>query len=225
MKNNDNLKEAMMIKKLIGRFLGVLFVLLLPFGCGSDVSVSECDSTSGVVLGCTPTPPVCVPDFTEVFIWATAGTTNGSRGGIVGANAFCTAGAAGLALPPGSTWNHRAIVSDGTQDARTLMNNCSGPITRVDNTRIAATWGDFFDPNQLLTNPVATVGTAIWTGIDATGSAAIPEPANSCNDWTSNGVADSGRTGNALRTNRRRFTIVAIRRCNLNRRWLCVSYR
>ena len=203
-----------------------LFLFLFSLsGCGDKISIT-CNTINESLFGCTPTTPAppAAPLLAQIFMWVTANLYDGDLGGVAGADTICTTEAAGAGLPlPAGSYTHRALISDSTQDIRTIINGASGPIERPNNTPIINTWTNYFDNTVTSTNAVIgvarTMNTFVWGGMDTTGTPSTLH----CNNWTSDLNTDMGNIADA------NWDAVARLEdgdddCNIPQNILCISY-
>src|ERR1019366_7250947 len=151
----------------------------LPQGCsGSACAITL--AKSGTVS--------CTATGTNIA-FVTSTTTNGDVGGVAGAQAMCSAAAAGAGLPG----HYAPWLATSTVSATTALGAARGwvrpdglPFT---DTLAGLAKGQVFYPLSIneLGQSVAD-NTLVWTGASPTGAA----PAVTCSDWTRTTPSDSG---------------------------------
>ena len=161
----------------------------------------------GVVAGC----PVTAPSTFEIecghcfagsdtykFVFVTSETHDGNLGGLAGADAICDR--------LGDTYRsgtYKAWLSTGGADAPAFTFVRSAiPYKLRDGTTVADNWTDLTDScsDNCIQNAINIDETGAlvssreaWTNTTVTGAATTTT--SDCNDWTSNGSGDWGRTG------------------------------
>lgn len=150
-----------------------------------------------VETGWTPAEPL-------VFITQTQ--YDGDLGGITGANAICQAEAdAAGAVGVFAAWLSTSLASGTSSSPATTFDTLGGgPYTLSTGGVVAQDWPDLTD---------GTIGAGgirrdaegnallgfVWTGTNADGTAKAT-PAETCNEWTSNGSGATGVAGSAIQT-------------------------
>jgi hypothetical protein len=161
--------------------------LIVPVLVAGLVLVSGCDEDDD---------PPPTTDHVKVFITSGAYTGRIPGLGLDAADTTCTTVAAGAGLT--GTWT--AWLSDNTTDAANRINDGGGvtPFKLINGTVVANSYGDLVDGT--LDAPIlidesgndVVGGFEVWTATSANGT---NSGVDSCLEWTTNDVAESGRVG------------------------------
>ena len=131
------------------------------------------------------------------LVFVTSGASNGSIGGLTGADTRCSGAAGGLGGPEWQAW-----LSDDTGSPSTRMNTAyKGWYQLVDGTPIAHGWEDLTDGTLEAAINLTESGTvppnnlSAWTNTNPDGT--VADVANDCMNWTSGSDALSAIRGSA----------------------------
>lgn len=166
---------------------------------------------------------VIAPDVKRVFVTSTnyrTGTGAGNRfNSLAAADAICQSTATGANL--GGTW--KAWLSDESTSASSRLNHFAGEYQTLDGNTVATDWNDLTNgglvgPIRIQENLAQTpVNTGVWTGTDRFGATVAGQ---TCNNWTANSAASSGKLGRSTQTNQR-WTEDINQACDAGRRLYC----
>lgn len=153
----------------------------------------------------TPIPPTPTPTLPPKKVFVTSNGYNGNLGGLIGADGKCQTLAD--AVMPGRVW--KAWLSSSTESAASRLSSTIGTYFLVDGALIANNWADLINNKSgkyLRTAIVKTQnnGSAygyVWSNTKPDGSINMTTLSNTCNDWTSPDIGNSGYMGNSWDVN------------------------
>ena len=169
----------------------------LPLALLTALTLGYCSSDDDGGGGGSPTPK---PTPKPAYFWITDIKYTGNLGGISGANSKCTARAAtdASALPGGSAkYTHIVLLGSPGKSPKdfSIANKAKREVRRPDNTKIADSYDDYFDPSKTMDASVSASNVAIFTGLlvsplSSSGTLSIDDH---CQSWTkSDGTAVTG---------------------------------
>lgn len=141
----------------------------------------------------------------ERLIFVTSAAFTGNLGGLAGADQKCSEAAKKIAGYAGRAF--RAWLSDATIDAATRVPHGTMAYKRLDGTTVATSFADLADGTLNLPPALDETGKpipgtdsdrSVWTGTDMTGK--WDHAGDTCNDWSSDQLANSGSYGDSQRT-------------------------
>lgn len=181
-----------------------------PVTTDDDDTEGQGTSSGGTSGGTTSGGVVAKPECNgkldcERLVFVTNATFTGNLGGLAGADQKCFEAA--KKIPAYAGRGFRAWLSDATIDAATRIPHGMQAYKRLDGSVVATSWTDLADGTLNLPPALDETGKPLpgtesdrsaWTGTDMTGK--WDHAGDTCNDWSSDQLANSGSYGDSQRT-------------------------